>query len=116
MLHNMNANRKDDLKRAYKEAEVRKGVFKIQSTVTGQTWVDSSATVDTVKNRIWFTLRMGTHPHKKLQQAWNASGPEAMEFAVVEVFPEDTSGYALERLMKDRKQHWLAKLDAEPYK
>lgn len=111
----MNAQRKDELKRAYKETVPRKGVFSIRSAATGQTWVDSSATIDTIQNRIWFTLRMGHHPNRGLQQAWTASGPEAMTFAIVEVFPEDATGYALERLMKERKQHWIAALEAEPY-
>lgn len=111
----MDSRRRAVLKRAYKEAVPRKGIFKIRAMVTGQTWVDASTTIDTIQNRIWFTLRLGNHPNRKLQQAWNETGPDAMQFDVVEIFPEEVSGYALERLMKERKQHWLEALEAEPY-
>ena len=112
----MDNHRKAELKRAYKETVKRKGVFRVHSTATGESWVDTSPDLDSIKNRIWFTLRMGTHPNKKLQQTWNESGAEAMELTVVETFEEDVTGYDLERLMKERKEHWLEELQAEPYK
>lgn len=111
----MDSNRKAELKRAYKETVPRKGVFKVHCSATGQTWIDASPNVDRIKNRIWFTLDMGNHPSRGLQEAWNAAGAAAMQFEIVEVFPPDASGYALERLMKERKQHWLEALEAEPY-
>ena len=111
----MSSDRRAELKRAFKEAVPRKGVFTIRCAATGQTWVDTSVNVDSVKNRIWFSLRMGSHPNKVLQRTWNESGPEAMRFEVVEVFAEDVTSYELERLLKERKQHWLNELQAEPY-
>lgn len=109
----MDSKRKADLKRAYKQTVHPKGVFKVSCHATGQTWVDTSTNLESIKNRIWFNLRLGNHANKKLQQAWNESGPEAMEYAIVEVFAEEVSAYALERLMKERKQYWLAALQAE---
>ncbi|MGA7304595.1 MAG: GIY-YIG nuclease family protein [Rhodothermales bacterium] len=109
----MDSKRKAELRQAYKEAVPRSGVLKIHSAATGQTWIDTAANVDAIKNRIWFTLRMGNHPNKSLQQAWNESGPDAMLYEVIEVFKEDVSGYELERLMKERKQHWMDALQAE---
>jgi hypothetical protein len=39
----------------------------------------------------------------------------AMEFAVVEVFADDLSGFALEDALKERKRHWIAELGAQAY-
>ncbi len=111
----MNSDRRAELKRAYKEAVPRRGVFAIRCSATGQVWVDASTDVDSLGNRIWFTLRMGSHPNRALQQAWNESGPEAMQYEVVEVFAQDVKAHELERLLKDRKQHWLQELHAEGY-
>ncbi len=109
----MDANRKAELKRAYKQTVRPRGIYKIYSSVTGQVWVDASTNLDTIKNRHWFSLRMGNHRNEKLQQAWNESGEQAMHYAIVEVFEEDISGYALESLQKERKEYWLAELQAK---
>jgi hypothetical protein len=110
----MNPSRKAELKRTYKETPIRKGIFKIVCESTGQTWVDASTSLDSIQNRIWFTLRMGSHRNRDLQGAWNAAGADAMRFEIVEVFPEDVSGFGLENLTKDRKKHWMEALDATP--
>ncbi len=113
----MDPRRKADLKRAYKEAVRRKGVFKIHCAAGGRTWVGRSVTVDTVKNRIWFTLREGNHPNRELQAAWNAAGGEdAFAFEVVEVLPDELAGLALERRLKEREQHWAEELGATRYR
>jgi hypothetical protein len=109
----VDSHRKAELKRAYKQTPQRKGVFKVRCSTSGETWVDTSTNLDSIKNRIWFSLRMGNHHNKKLQQAWNKSGEEAMHYVIVEVFEADVSGYALERLLKERKAYWLEALQAE---
>ncbi len=111
----MDASRKAEIKRAYKETASRRGIFKVHCAATGQTWVDASPNVDTMKNRVWFTLGMGTHPNRDLQRAWDEGGEAAMAYAVVEVFAADVTGYDLQRMMRERKQHWLEVLQAEPY-
>ena len=108
----MDAQRKAQLKRDYKQQTPRRGVFRVHCDATGQDWVDASTNLDSIKNRVWFDLRMGSHHNRALQQAWNEAGPDAMRFEIVEVFPEDASGYTLERLMKERKEHWMTELHA----
>lgn len=112
----MDSNRKAELKRTYKETALRKGVFKVYSSKTDQTWVGTSSNVDSFKNRIWFTLKWGNQPNHDLQQAWNEGGSDSIEYEVIEVFKDDVTGYALERLMKERMQHWIEKLGAEPFR
>jgi hypothetical protein len=111
----MDTRKKAEIKKAYKETPSRRGVFTIRCSATGQTWVDSARNVDTIKNRVWFTLGMGSSPNRQLQQAWNESGADTIEYEIVEVFPDDISDFALEDLLKERKQHWLKELAAEPY-
>ena len=110
----MDAQQKALLKREYKEQTPRKGVFRVHCTTTGQSWIDASPTIDTIENRVWFDLRMGSHRNRELQRAWSEAGPEAMRFEIVEVFPEAASGYTLDRMMKERKAHWLEEFDASP--
>jgi len=110
----MNPSRKAELKRAYKETPLRKGIFKVVCTATGRTWVDASTSLDSIQNRIWFTLRMGSHRNRALQKDWNEAGPEAMSFEIVEVFPDEATGFGLENLTKERRRFWLEELKAEP--
>jgi hypothetical protein len=111
----MNNERKAEIKRAYKETAPRQGIFSITCAATGETWIDASGSIDTIRNRIWFTLGLGSHPNARLQQIWNQEGPDAVEFAIVEVFDADVSGFALDDLKKERRAHWLKQLGAKPY-
>jgi len=110
----MNSSRKAELKRTYKETPIRKGIFKVVCKATGNTWVDASTSLDSIQNRIWFTLRTGSHRNKALQRDWNEAGPDTMSFEIVEVFPDDATGFALENLTKDRRRHWMEELNAAP--
>ena len=99
---------------AMDEVPLHRSNIRVDCTATGQTWVDATTTLDTIQNRIWFTLRMGGHRNRELQRVWTAHGPDALSFEVVEVFPTDASTYAVERLLRDRQAHWLDALDASP--
>jgi hypothetical protein len=111
----MNPNRKAELKREYKETPTRRGIFRITNTTTGESWVEAARNLDTIKNRIWFNLGLGSHPNAKLQSAWNTAGADAIAFSIVEVFDNDLAGFALDDMMKERKRHWITTLGAESY-
>jgi hypothetical protein len=113
--HQMKSDRKAELKQAYRETVIRKGIFKVHSTTSGETWIESSPNIDTIKNRVWFTLGMGNHPNRRLQETWNTSGADAMEFEIIEIFPDDLSGVALENTIKERKEFWMKELGAQRY-
>ena len=110
----MDRQKKASIKREYKERAPQRGVFRVLCTATGQSWVDASSTLNTIKNRVWFDLRMGSNRNTELQRAWNEHGPEAMEFEVVEPFPEDAPPYVVERLTQDRKAYWMEHFGASP--
>ena len=102
-----------EIKREYKQAAHPRGVFAITCTVTSRVWVDTAPNLDTIQNRIWFTLRLGSHHNAALQREWNEAGPDAFRFEAVEIFDGDVAGYALDTLTKDRKAHWMDALGAD---
>lgn len=105
--------RRADIRRAYKETLPRAGVFAVDDPATGAVWVDRAPNVDVIQNRIWFTLRLGTHRVASLQQAWNDSGG-ALAYRIVETAPEDATPYERERWLADRVAHWRSELKAGP--
>ena len=52
---------------------------------------------------LWFTLRMGNHPHRQLQQAWNLHGADAFEWHQAHVLEHDPDlhDFEHERLLQD---------------
>ena len=102
------------LMRDYKEREVRAGIYAVRCAPTGEVWVGGAPDVSTRRNGVWFSLRMGGHSCPSLQAAWKVHGDAAFAFEVLEVLDDGK----LERLGKaallaERRQHWLATLNAE---
>jgi hypothetical protein len=63
---------------AYRERKAIAGIYAVVCLVSGQRWIGRAADLDTIKNRLWFTLRQGSYPHPVLQAAWNAQGPREL--------------------------------------
>ncbi len=91
---------------AYKERKVESGIYAVRCATSGDVWVGSAPDLSTIRNRLWFTLRQGTHPHRSLQSAWNAHGAEAFSFEIVERLDEEAIGHVRDRAMKGRLAHW----------
>ena len=68
-------------------------------------------TLDTVQNRIWFTLRAGTHSKRELQSAWTAHGADSFTFEPLELLEEEEIPYVRDTLLKERAAHWRTELD-----
>jgi hypothetical protein len=99
---------------AYKERKSVAGIYLVRCQATGEVWVGQSPTLDTIQNRIWFTLRMGNNPNRGLQKAWNDHGADSVAFEVVERLPEEESVYVRNAVMKERLAHWQGALGASP--
>lgn len=101
---------------AYKERKVAAGVYAIRCTASGQCWVGSAPDLSTIRNRVWFTLRHGSHRRRELQAAWAEQGPEAFVFEAIEALepaePEE-SAYIRDRKLKARLDHWREALGAD---
>ncbi len=61
------------------------GVYRVSTTVTGESLVAASRDVNSLLNRHRAQLRTGAHPSKTLQAAWNAHGPDSFTFEVLDV-------------------------------
>ena len=44
---------------AYKERDDAIGIFAVRCVPSGEAWVGPSLNLDTIRNRIWFGLRLG---------------------------------------------------------
>jgi hypothetical protein len=98
--------------RQYKELKIPQGIFAVRCRPTGAAWVDASRNLTASKNRTWAELRMGGHRDKPLQAEWNAHGEAAFDFEILETLEEDVSAILLPDLLKGRKAHWVAQLQA----
>lgn len=100
---------------AYKERKGACGIYAIRCAAQPDIWIGQSPTLDTIRNRIWFTLRQGTNPHRTLQEAWHRHGADSLSFQVLEQLEidDDILPYIRTARLKDRLAHWRAVLDAQ---
>lgn len=97
---------------AYKKREAPAGIYALTCAQTGQRWIGHSPDLEAMPNRLWFTLRLGSHRAAELQATFNRHGKDAIVITVLERFDEDAQpeGAAL----KERLSHWRDKMDAFP--
>jgi hypothetical protein len=96
---------------AYKERKAAVGIFAVRCAASGEVWVGRSPTLDSVQNRFWFSLRLGCHPHRGLQDAWAAHGEKSFAFEVLERLDEEQLLFP-DALLKERVAHWRSRLNA----
>ncbi|MBC7586128.1 MAG: GIY-YIG nuclease family protein [Tardiphaga sp.] len=97
----------------YKERKVIGGVYVVRCTATGQMWVGQWPNLDTIQNRIWFTLRLGTNPNLELQTCWSRHGADHFQFEVLERLDQEESIYVRDALLRERGAHWRTSLQAK---
>jgi hypothetical protein len=98
---------------AYKERKTVAGIFVIRCQASAETWVGQAPNLETIQNRIWFSLRQGTHTCRSLQAAWKAHGPDGVTLEECERLEEEETPYIRAALLKERVQHWRTELGAE---
>jgi hypothetical protein len=59
-------------------------------------------------------LRGGLHQSKTLQADWNAHGESAFEYEVLDGTDEEVDPLLIDRVLKEKKAVWIAKLGAQP--
>ncbi len=97
---------------AYKEQEPAVGIYAVRCVASGEVWVGQSPNLETIQNRLWFTLRAGSHSCRPLQQAWKQQGVAQFSFEILERLAESESAYLQKTLLKDRLHHWRTTLQA----
>jgi hypothetical protein len=101
---------------AYKERKKIAGIFVIRCKASPETWVGQAPDLMKIRNRIWFTLRHGSHRCQSLQTAWNAHGPENLALEECERLEDEETPYTpyiKDALLKERMLHWQSRLGAE---
>ena len=92
----MSNQRKRDLVREYKERKQRRGVYAVRCSGSGQVWASASPNLDAQQNSLWFQLKLGSHPNRALQEAWNQHGADAFSFEIAaELSDDERTPYAL---------------------
>jgi hypothetical protein len=99
---------------AYKTRKASAGIFAVRCAASGQTsgqiWIGRTLNLETVQNRIWFSLRVGSHSNAELQSAWAAHGADAFSFEPLEALEEEELDYVRDTLLKERAIHWRTAL------
>lgn len=101
-----------EIKRNYKQTLKPMGVYRIKNLVNGKIFVGSSKNIDAKINSHKFTLEIGTHINKKLQQDYNAFGKENFLFETLELIkPKDDPVYDYTNDLKSLEKKWINKLN-----
>ncbi len=109
----MSNERKRDLVREYKERKQRRGVYVVRCAASDQVWASASPNLDAQQNSLWFQLKLGSHPNRVLQSAWNQHREAAFSFeAVDELDDSERTPYALKADLAELEALWREKLGA----
>ncbi|HEY3443358.1 MAG TPA: GIY-YIG nuclease family protein [Paludibaculum sp.] len=98
----------------YKSRKTPRGIFCARVGTSGPAWVGSSPNLDAAQNGLWFQLRLGSHRNRPLQEEWNRWGEAAFSFEILEQLDDDICALGVNDLLKERRVHWLARLNAQP--
>lgn len=98
---------------AYKERKTIAGIFVVRCAASSEAWVGQAPNLETIQNRMWFSLRQGNHTCRSLQAAWNAHGESGLTFGECERLEDEESPYVRNALLKERMLHWRTELKAE---
>jgi hypothetical protein len=93
-------------------AEIRRGNLPdpLQGLVRD---IGQTPDLEKIRNRIWFTLRHGSHRCATLQTAWNRHGQESLTLEACERLEDEETLYIRDALLKERMLHWRSVLGAE---
>ena len=100
------------LARAYTETPRPMGVFRVRNTTNEKALVGASKDLPAILNRHRAQLRLGAHPNKVLQRDWNALGPDAFAFEVLDTLtpPADAPDYDPAGDLRVLEALWLERL------
>jgi hypothetical protein len=99
------------LTREYKETRRPMGLYRVRNTVSGKSLVGASVDLPAILNRHQAQLRLGGHTNRALQQDWNAFGPQAFEFEILDTLETpDRLDYDPSDDLRVLEDLWLEKL------
>jgi hypothetical protein len=88
------------------------GVYRIRNLHDGRSLVGTSVDLPAIVNRERLALRLGSHRNAALQRDWNALGPDAFAFEVLDTLaaPDDQPTYDPTDDLKVLLGLWLERL------
>ena len=108
----MHPTRKRELIRAYKETARPMGVYRVRNLTNGRALVGRSVDLPSVLNRERAALRFGAHGNRALQRDWNALGPDAFAFEVLDTLtPVDRPDWDPADDLCALEELWLERLE-----
>jgi len=100
--------------REYKESPRPAGVFGVRNVETGRLLVGATPNLPGMLNRQRFQLEMGSHPDKELQADWDALGPDAFAFEVLDKLEQlDDPGADQAADLDTLRVVWLERLEEQ---
>lgn len=96
----------------YKKRPAVAGIYAVRCATTGKAWVGQTLNIEKIQNRIWFSLRTGSHANHDLQRAWATDQGANLSLEVLERLNEDELPYVRDRLLSERAVHWCSALGA----
>ena len=103
-----------ELRRSYKETPRPMGVYCVRNVRDGRALVARSVDLPASLNRERAALRFGGHPNAALQRDWNALGPDAFVFEVLDTLaaPEGRPDYDPADDLRVLEALWVERLAA----
>ena len=106
-------DRKEELKKLYKETKTEVGVYQTRNTKNQKILIESTMNLKSINGKR-FGLENGGHQNKLLQHELKEFGAETFVFEVLEILEIPEEGYFdAKDALKKLKQKWLDKL--QPY-
>jgi hypothetical protein len=106
-----NVKSRKELNREYLERPKPAGVFQVKNTVNGKVLLGSSLNLNGALNGHKFTLKIGSHRNKALQEDWDRYGADAFVFEVLDVVQvRDDPHFKLGDELTLLEMIWLEKL------
>jgi DNA-binding HxlR family transcriptional regulator len=110
----MSTDRKDMLKKQYKQNPPPAGIFKITNNVNGKVFIGKGMNVKGRLNGQELQLKWGSHHNKALQEDWNKFGSDQFSFEIIDYLePSSDPAQNLASDLADLEQLWIVKF--QPY-
>jgi len=116
----MEKSKRKELSYNYAHSHRPMGVYRLVNTQNGKSFIGSAMNLDGVWNKHSFTLRMGLHMNKELQEEWNSFGEDQFKFEILELIkPEEefvlnaSDQVKYRKMLPDLEKKWMEQLS--PY-
>lgn len=107
-------DRRKELQMQYKEIKTVAGVYQIKNTKNQKVFIASTRNMNSLNGKR-FTLQMGTHENKQLQEEWKQYGEAAFVFELLEPLKieKDDPYFNEKEALGKLEEKWLE--EQQPY-